>query len=67
MVLKILLAVLMVLTIIRIIYSVKYYTVTIPVCGNASGKRKAVEILFAEKWNIISVICICVIAYVAAS
>ena len=62
MVLKILLAMLMVFTIVRIICDIRYHTDT-KWYRDKKWIAKVGSVLYLEKWNMLSVICIVVIGY----
>lgn len=63
MILAILLVILMVLTVIRIVRDVLYFHKEPWVYSNDKERESVFETIFYEKWNILSLICICTIMF----
>lgn len=63
MILAILLVILMVLTVIRIVRDVLYFHKEPWVYSDDKERESVFETIFLEKWNILSLICICTIMF----
>jgi len=63
MILTILLMTLMVLTVIRIVRDVIYFRKEPWACNDDKARERVFEAIFYEKWNILSLICICMIMF----
>ena len=63
MILTILLLILMVLTVIRIVRDVLYFHKEPWVYSDDKTRKRMFETIFYEKWNILSLICICTIMF----